>query len=115
MKKHFGHQKSETQREQMRSEIDRMKRLLETNDNVVHKQVTRVEVLLTVWTRWREDSTLRIRFHAPLTGNTHQDFRLALRWELLEDHTPFVRVRTCTMSLQRTLTGCYVTRNKIST
>ena len=40
MKEHFDHQKAETQREQMRNEIDRMKRLLENNDSVVHKQVT---------------------------------------------------------------------------
>lgn len=39
MKEHFDHQKAETQREQMRNEIDRMKRLLENNDSVVHKQV----------------------------------------------------------------------------
>lgn len=39
MKEHFDHQKAETQREQMRNEIDRMKRLLENNDTVVHKQV----------------------------------------------------------------------------
>ncbi|CAN0079191.1 unnamed protein product, partial [Sphacelaria rigidula] len=38
VKEHFDHQKAETQREQMRNEIDRMKRLLESNDNVVHKQ-----------------------------------------------------------------------------
>ncbi|CAM9395094.1 unnamed protein product [Choristocarpus tenellus] len=41
VKEHFDHQKSETQREQMRNEIDRMKRLLESNDNVVHKQAKR--------------------------------------------------------------------------
>lgn len=40
VKKHFDYEKAETQREQMRNEIDRMKRLLETNDNVVHKQVS---------------------------------------------------------------------------
>lgn len=39
VKEHFDHQKAETQREQMRNEIDRMKRLLENNDSVVHKQV----------------------------------------------------------------------------
>lgn len=39
MKEHFDHQKAETQREQMRNEIDRTKRLLENNDTVVHKQV----------------------------------------------------------------------------
>lgn len=39
VKEHFDHQKAETQREQMRNEIDRMKRLLEKNDTVVHKQV----------------------------------------------------------------------------
>ena len=39
VKEHFDHQKAETQREQMRNEIDRMKRLLENNDTVVHKQV----------------------------------------------------------------------------
>lgn len=41
VKEHFDHQKAETQREQMRNEIDRMKRLLETSDSVVHKQVNR--------------------------------------------------------------------------
>ena len=50
MKEHFDHQKAETQREQMRNEIDRMKRLLENNDNVVHKQAsTRVDQFTVVW------------------------------------------------------------------
>ena len=49
MKEHFDHQKAETQREQMRNEIDRMKRLLENNDNVVHKQAsTRVDQFAVV-------------------------------------------------------------------
>lgn len=44
MKEHFDHQKAETQREQMRNEIDRMKRLLENNDSVVHKQVITMDL-----------------------------------------------------------------------
>lgn len=40
VKKHFDYEKAETKREQMRNEIDRMTRLLETNEDVVLKQVT---------------------------------------------------------------------------
>lgn len=48
MKEHFDHQKAETQREQMRNEIDRMKRLLENNDSVVHKQVSLRSIMVMV-------------------------------------------------------------------
>ncbi len=51
MKEHFDHQKAETQREQMRNEIDRMKRLLENNDNVVHKQVRKSYVFIAGYRR----------------------------------------------------------------
>lgn len=35
---HGDHQKVEKQREQMRNEMDRLKRLLESNDDIIHKQ-----------------------------------------------------------------------------
>jgi hypothetical protein len=40
VKEHFDHQRADKQRDQMRNEIDRMRKLLESNDDVIHKQVT---------------------------------------------------------------------------
>jgi hypothetical protein len=41
VKEHFDHQRADKQRDQMRNEIDRMRKLLESNDDVIHKQVRR--------------------------------------------------------------------------
>jgi hypothetical protein len=40
VKEHFDHQRADKQRDQMRNEIDRMRKLLESNDDIIHKQVT---------------------------------------------------------------------------
>jgi hypothetical protein len=40
VKEHFDHQRADKQREQMRADLDRMRRLLEANDDVIHKQVS---------------------------------------------------------------------------
>ena len=43
VKESFDHQKVEKQCEQMRNETSRMRRLLETNDDVIHKQDAEIQ------------------------------------------------------------------------
>merc|ERR1711988_279345 len=56
VKESFDHQKVEKQCEQMRNETSRMRRLLETNDDVIHKQDAEIRRLATMIRRMDDEA-----------------------------------------------------------
>merc|ERR1712054_380778 len=56
VKESFDHQKVEKQCEQMRNETSRMRRLLETNDDVIHKQDAEIQRLATMIRRMDDEA-----------------------------------------------------------